>query len=377
MKKRVFLIVLDSFGIGEAPDADRFGDEGSNTFKACHNTDKLKLTNMKKLGLYNIDGVDFGNKAKKVLGSYGKMQELSASKDTTAGHWEIAGLVTDIPFPVFKKGFPKKIIKQLEKLIGRKIVCNKAYSGTEVIKDYYKDAIKGKVILYTSADSVLQLAVHTDIISLDELYSMCEKVRDFVTNEYNGDYCVGRVIARPFIGDKNNQTRTPYRHDYSVDPVGETMLDRLTEKGKTVISIGKIANIFHNRGISKQIDTLSNLDGINKLIDVIKNEDFNGLCFTNLVDFDSKFGHRNNPEGYAEALNEFDKNLKIILENLKPKDTLIITADHGCDPSTPSTDHSREYVPLLMYGNKVEENKNLGTIVGFDYISKQVETILK
>ena len=373
MKKRVFLVVLDSFGIGEAPDAHLFGDQGSNTFRSCHNSKKLKLTNMKKLGLYNIDGINFGTKSKTILGSYARLQEKSASKDTTAGHWEIAGLITDIPFPVFKKGLPKKIIKKIETVIGRKIVCNKAYSGTQVIKDYYKDAIKGKVILYTSADSVVQLAVHTDVISLKELYSMCIKVRELLTD----DYCVGRVIARPFIGEKHNLVRTPYRHDYSVDPIGETMLDRLTEKGKTVISIGKISNIFNGRGISKQINIVSNDDGVEKLTDVIKNEDFNGLCFTNLVDFDSKYGHRNTPEGYAQALNDFDKKLKSIIENLQPKDTLIITADHGCDPSTPSTDHSREYVPLLMFGNKIEQNKNLGTIVGFDYISKIVESILK
>ncbi len=374
MKRRVFLIVLDSFGIGYAPDADKFGDIGSNTFKACYDTGLLKLNNMKKLGLYNIDGVDFGSKSKKVLGSYARLQEKSASKDTTAGHWEIAGLPTSIPFPTFPKGFPKNVIKQIEKLSGRKVVCNKPYSGTEVIKDYFKDAKKGKLIVYTSADSVLQIAAHEDVVSVKELYDICQKTREIMT----GDLTVGRIIARPFVGsDKNSLTRTPNRHDFSVDPVGETMLDRLNEKGKKVISVGKISCIFNDRGIDEQFDIKSNLDGIKTTIDIIKNKDFDGLCFVNLVDFDSKYGHRNDPIGYANALNEFDKYLKTILENLKKQDTLIITADHGCDPSTKSTDHSREYTPLLMFGNKVEENKNLGTILGFDYISKIVEKILK
>ena len=251
MSKRVFLVVLDSFGIGEAPDADKFGDIGSNTFKACYGTGLLKLPNMKKLGLFNLDGVDFGKPTKNVLGSYVRLQEMSASKDTTAGHWEIAGLTTNIPFPTFKKGFPKKIIKQIEKLSGRKVVCNKPYSGTQVINDYHKDAMKGKLIVYTSADSVLQIAAHEDIVSLEELYDICEKVREIMV----GDYCVGRIIARPFVGSYPNFVRTPNRHDYSVDPVGETMLDRLTKKKKKVISIGKISSIFNNRGISEQINS--------------------------------------------------------------------------------------------------------------------------
>ena len=374
MKKRVFLIVLDSFGVGEAPDAYKFYDEGSNTFKACYDTGLLKLNNMKKMGLFNLDGIDFGTRAKKTIGSYAKLQEKSASKDTTAGHWEIAGLPTSIPFPTFPKGFPKHIIKQIEKATHRKVVCNKPYSGTEVIKDYYKDAMKGKLIVYTSADSVLQIACHEDVVPVKELYDICLKVREIMT----GDYTVGRIIARPFVGkDKNHLERTPNRHDFSVEPVGETMLDRLFNKGKQVISIGKISCIFHDRSISQQINIKSNLDGINHTIDIIKNQDFDGLCFVNLVDFDSKYGHRNNAQGYATALNEFDKNLKTMLDNLRKHDTLIITADHGCDPSTPSTDHSREYTPLLMFGDKIEENKNLGTIVGFDYISTVVEKILK
>lgn len=374
MKKRVFLIVLDSFGVGEAPDAYRFHDEGSNTFKACYDTGLLKLNNMKKMGLFNLDGIDFGNKAKSTIGSYAKLQEKSASKDTTAGHWEIAGLPTSIPFPTFPKGFPKHIIKQIEKVTHRKVVCNKPYSGTEVIKDYFKDAMKGKLIVYTSADSVLQIACHEDVVPVKELYDICLKVREIMT----GEYTVGRIIARPFVGsDKNHLERTPNRHDFSVEPVGETMLDRLFNNGKQVISIGKISCIFHDRSISQQIDIKSNLDGIKHTIDIIKNQDFDGLCFVNLVDFDSKYGHRNDAQGYAKALNEFDKNLKIMLDNLRKHDTLIITADHGCDPSTPSTDHSREYTPLLMFGNKIEANKNLGTIVGFDYISTIVEKILK
>ena len=372
MNKRVFLIVLDSFGIGQAPDADKFGDLGSNTFKACYNTNLLKLPNLKKLGLYNIDGVDFAKGVKNPEARFARLEELSASKDTTAGHWEMAGLISDIPFPTFPKGFPKAIIKQIEKATKRKVVCNKPYSGTEVIKDYYKDAMKGKLIVYTSADSVLQIASHEDIISVEELYEICRKVRNIMT----GEYCVGRIIARPFVGSYPNLIRTANRHDFSVDPVGETLLDKLVVNGYEVISIGKIQSIFNNRGITKQVDIKSNQDGIDKLIEIIKNEKFNGLCFTNLVDFDSKYGHRNDPEGYANCLNQFDKGLKVILENLKKTDTLIITADHGCDPSTPSTDHSREYVPFLVYGAKFEP-KNLGTIKGFNHVANTIDKILR
>ena len=372
MSKRVFLVVLDSFGIGEAPDAYKFKDEGSNTFKACYDTGLLKLPNLKKLGLFNLEGVNFGSKTKKILGTCVRLEEKSASKDTTAGHWEIAGLPTDIPFPTFKKGFPKKVIKQIEKISNRKVVCNKPYSGTEVLKDYYKQSMKGKLIVYTSADSVLQIAAHEEIVPLKELYRICEETRKIMT----GKFCVGRVIARPFVGSYPNFVRTANRHDYSVDPVGETMLDRLKSKRKKVISIGKVTSVFNGKGISKQIDIKSNLDGIEKIIDCIKNEKFNGLCFANLIDFDSKYGHRNDPKGYALALNEFDKYLKTMIENLKEEDTLIITADHGCDPSTKSTDHSREYTPCLMMGNKIAENKNLGTIKGFDFIAQTIEEIL-
>lgn len=374
MKKRVFLIVLDSFGVGEAPDAFQFGDQGSNTFKACYDTGLLKLPNLKKMGLYNIDGIDFGKKAPSTIGSYAKMQELSASKDTTAGHWEIAGLKTDIPFPTFPNGFSKYIIREIKKATGRKVVCNKPYSGEKVIKDYYKHAMKGKLIVYTSADSVLQIAAHENVIPVDELYEICEKVRKIMIN----DNCVDRVIARPFIGnDKNNLMRTPNRHDFSIDPVGETMLDRLKSKGKDVISVGKISSIFHGRGVTEHFDIKSNLDGINKTIDIITNKDFDGLCFVNLVDFDTKFGHRNDAIGYAKALNEFDKHLATMIESLKTTDTLIITADHGCDPSTKSYDHSREYVPLLMCGKGIKTNCNLGTLIGFSNVAKIVEKILK
>lgn len=372
MSKRVFLIVLDSFGIGEAPDAKKFKDQGSNTFKSCYNTGILKLPNLKKLGLYNIDGINFGSKTKTTLGSYARLEEESASKDTTAGHWEIAGLTTNIPFPTFKKGFPKKIIKQIEQISNRKVVCNKPYSGTEVIKDYYKDAMKGNLIVYTSADSVLQIAAHEDIIPLKELYSICEEVRKIMT----GKFCVGRIIARPFVGEYPNFTRTSNRHDYSVEPVGETLLDILTANKKKVVSVGKISSVFNNRGISKQIDIKSNADGIKKTIDLVKNSKLSALYFINLVDFDSKYGHRNDPAGYAKALNEFDKGLKEILENLKEEDTLIITADHGCDPGTKSTDHSREYVPCMMVGNNIDKNKNLGTIKNFGFISNLIKEIL-
>ena len=372
MGKRVFLIVLDSFGIGEAPDAIKYHDEGSNTFRSCYNTGLLNIPNLKKLGLFNIDGVNFGEKEKKPIGSIARLQELSASKDTTAGHWEMAGLITDIPFPTYKNGFPEEIIKQIEELSHRKVVCNKPYSGTEVIKDYYEDAMKGNLIVYTSADSVLQIAVHTDVIKLDELYDICKKVRKIMM----GKYCVGRIIARPFIGTYPNLERTADRHDFSVDPVGETMLDKLVKKGKTVISIGKVSSIFNDRSVSKQIAIKSNLDGEEKILDQIKNNNFDGLCFANLVDFDSKYGHRNNAVGYANALNEFDKYLGEMLNYLREDDTLFITGDHGCDPATPSTDHSREYTPFLMYG-KTLKPQNYGTIKGFNFIAKNVLNILK
>lgn len=373
MNKRVFLIVLDSFGVGEAPDAYKYHDEGSNTFRSCYRTGLLNIPNLKKLGLFNLDGIDFGEKEEKPIAKFARLQELSASKDTTAGHWEMSGLVTDIPFPTYKNGFPEEIIKQIEEVSGREVVCNKPYSGTEVIKDYYDDALKGKLIVYTSADSVLQIAVKTDVISVEELYDICKKVRKIMM----GEHCVGRIIARPFIGTLPNLERTADRHDFSVDPVGETMLDRLYKNGKTVISIGKVSSIFNDRSISKQINTKSNLDGIHKIIEQIKDNDFNGICFANLVDFDSKYGHRNDAIGYAKALNEFDNYLKEMLENLKETDTLIITGDHGCDPATKSTDHSREYTPFLMYNKLYKNGENLGTIKGFNFIAKNVEEILK
>lgn len=371
MNKRVFLIVLDSFGIGEAPDAYKYHDEGSNTFRAVFNTKLLNIPNLKRLGLFNIDGVNFGEKEEKPIGSFARLQELSASKDTTAGHWEMSGLITDIPFPTYKNGFPNEIIKQIEEVSHRKVVCNKPYSGTEVIKDYYEDAMKGNLIVYTSADSVLQIAVNTSVISVEELYDICKKVRKIMM----GEHCVGRIIARPFVGTYPNLERTSDRHDFSVDPVGETMLDRLVKKNLQVISIGKVSSIFNDRSITKQINSKSNLDGIQKILDQVKNNQFNGLCFANLVDFDSKYGHRNDAIGYAKALNEFDFYLKDIIDNLTENDTLIITGDHGCDPSTPSTDHSREYTPFLMY-NKNKISENYGTIKGFNFIAKNVEEIL-
>jgi len=374
MAKRVFLIVLDSFGIGEAPDAYLFGDKNTNTFKACFDTGLLKLPNLKKLGLFNLDGVDFGTKSKNILGSCVRLQEMGASKDTMAGHWEIAGVTADEKFPVFQKGFPKKVIKQIEKISGRKVVCNKSYSGTEVIKDYYKQAMKGNLIVYTGADSNIQIAAHEEVVPLQELYDICEQTRNEIMV---GKFLVGRVIARPFVGVFPNLTRTANRYDFTLDPPKETMLDRIVNNNKDVISIGKVASIFNNRGVSEQIKILNNTDGIEKIIDVVKNKKFNGLCFANLNDFDSKYGHRNDPIGYAKALNEFDKGLKTILENLKKTDTLIITADHGCDPANESIAHTREYVPCLMIGNKIEQNKNLGTVKNFGFIAETIEKILK
>ena len=365
---RVFLIVLDSFGVGNAPDAAAFGDEGSNTFKACFDSGKLNIPNMKKLGLFNIDGVDFGEREKEPLGAYARLVEESAGKDTTIGHWEIAGIISEKPLPVFPDGFPDEVIKEFERRTGRKTLCNKPYSGTEVIKDYGVEHMKtGALIVYTSADSVFQVAANENVVPVKKLYEYCEIARDIL----KGDYAVGRVIARPFVGTSpENFVRTSNRHDFSLLPPSKTMLDILKDNGKDVLSVGKIIDIFAGQGVTEFVRTVSNADGMIKTAEFQK-KDFDGLCFVNLVDFDMKYGHRNGVAGYTNALNEFDMALGEFMENMREDDVLMLTADHGCDPSTPSTDHSRECVPLIICGNNVKSG-NLGTRKGFTCIAKTI-----
>lgn len=359
MINRVTLIVLDSFGVGELPDANVYGDEGSNTFKGIYDNTTLNLPNFKKLGLYNIDGIGIDNKEERPIGIYGKAVEISKGKNSPVGHWEMSGYVTEKAFTTYPEAFPEKLIKRFIEETGIKgVLCNKKGSGTDFLKQYGEEHIKtGFPIVYTSADSVFQIAAHEDIIPVEELYRICKVARKILNDpEYN----IGTVIARPFVGTNANDFKRTYnRKDFEYENFGRTMLDEITEKGKEVIAIGKIIDLFSMRGITKGIHTEGNVDGIKKTIEQLK-EDSSGLIFTNLVDFDMLYGHRNNVEGYARALEELDSYIPEIIENLKDDDVLIFTADHGCDPSTPSTDHSREYVPIVMYGKQLKENVNLG-----------------
>ena len=356
--KRVFIIVLDSVGVGEAPDAALYQDEGSNTLKSVSEDALFAMPNMKKLGLFNIDGIGTAASLKEECpeGTFMKLQEASKGKDTTTGHWEIAGLVSEKPMPVYPDGFPGEIIEAFEQQTGRGVLCNLPYSGTDVIRDYGREHIKtGKLIVYTSADSVFQIAAHEDIVPVEELYRCCEIARKLLT----GKHSVGRVIARPFTGEYPHFERTSRRHDFSLHPTGKTMLDAIKEAGMEVLSVGKIVDIFAGDGITDFVRTADNTEGMEKTLDYMKRE-FTGLCFTNLVDFDMVYGHRNDTAGYAKALSGFDAYLPKFLEQLKEDDILMITADHGCDPGTLSTDHSREYVPLVIVGNKIKKNNNLG-----------------
>ncbi len=363
--KRVFLIVLDSFGIGEMPDAERFSDKGSNTLGSVRNNKNFVCPNMKSLGLFHIDGVGGGVDEPK--GSFARMGELSVGKDTTIGHWEIAGIVSKDPLPTYPEGFPPEIINEFEKATGRKTVCNLPYSGTEVIKDYGEHHRRtGDLIVYTSADSVFQIAAHEEIVPPEELYRYCRIARDLLV----GKHGVGRVIARPFTGSYPF-VRTANRHDYSFVPPSVTMLDCIKDSGLDVISVGKIYDIFAGRGVTESYKTTSNADGM-AIAKEWQSKEFCGLCFINLVDFDMKYGHRNDVDGYAGALTEFDWFLGSFLPDMKTEDVLIITADHGCDPATPSTDHSREYVPVLIVGDKIQKGVNLGTRFGFCDISATV-----
>lgn len=364
--KRVFLIVLDSFGTGELPDADKFGDVGAYTLKSCYDTGKLNIPCMQSMGLFNIDGIDFGNKVTEPVAVYGKMAEISAGKDTTIGHWEISGLVSENPLPVYPDGFPEEFITELSRQTGRKVICNKTYSGTQVIHDYGREHLKtGALIVYTSADSVCQIAAHEDIVPVDELYRYCEIARKI--------FPVGRIIARPFEGEYPDFKRTANRHDFSLEPSGKTILDALKGKGFDTISVGKIYDIFAGCGISDMVRTTGNADGMSKT-DMFAKTDFRGLCFTNLVDFDMLYGHRRDSEGYTQALNEFDSWLSGFIKTMNDDDILMITADHGCDPGFKGTDHTREYIPFLMYGNKVKPC-NLGVRKSFADIASTIADV--
>lgn len=358
--KRVFLVVLDSVGIGELPDAKLYGDEGSNTLYAASTSKYFNMPNMKKLGLFQIDGVKDKFSEAVPINSYDgtvlRLAESSKGKDTTTGHWEIAGIISEKPFPTYPNGFPKEIIREFEEKSGRKVICNLPYSGTEVIKEYGQEHVRtGALIVYTSADSVFQIAAHEEVVPVEELYRYCEIARKILIGEHG----VGRVIARPFIGNYPDYQRTANRHDFSLKP-SITMMDQLKENGFDVLAVGKINDIFAGKGVTDTVRTHNNAEGLDKLIERT-GKNFNGLCFVNLVDFDMQYGHRNDVDGYAKALSYFDEQLPKILDGLKTEDILMITADHGCDPSTPSTDHSREYIPLVIYGNNVKQGCNLGT----------------
>lgn len=370
--KRVFLIVLDSLGAGQAPDADNFGDLGAHTLKSLSRSNNLNIDNLLSLGISCIDGLDFLGQCHLPKASFAKMQELSAGKDTTIGHWEIAGVVSDTPLPTFPFGFDDEIIKKLEKELGRAIICNKTYSGTEVIKDYGDEHLKtGALIVYTSADSVFQIAAHEDIIPIDELYEICKKARSLLV----GKYGMGRVIARPFSGCSGAFYRTPNRRDFSLEPPKKTMCDAIKENGLDCISVGKISDIFAGRGITEAHITHSNTEGM-QVTEKLALSDFNGLCFTNLVDFDMTYGHRRDCDGYAQALSDFDAWLGKFINILTEDDVLMITADHGCDPCFfKTTDHTREYTPLLVY-NKNTSSKNLGVRAGFCDIAAEICSLL-
>lgn len=344
--KRVHLIVLDSVGIGEAPDAADFGDEGANTLGHIAETAGFELPNLQTLGLGNIAPITGVKENPMSIGYHTKLEEQSVGKDTMTGHWEIAGLHIQTPFRVFPEGFPQELLTQIEEHTGRKVVGNKPASGTAIIDELGEHQMEtGDLIVYTSADPVLQIAAHEEIIPLEELYEICEYVREITADD---PYMIGRIIARPYIGEPGNFTRTSNRHDYALNPFGETVLNFLEDAGKEVIAVGKINDIFNGQGITDAVRTKSNMDGVDKLLDVM-DRDFEGLSFTNLVDFDALYGHRRNPEGYAKALEDFDARIPEIFTKLEEDDLLLITADHGNDPTHQGTDHTREYVPLLAY----------------------------
>ena len=348
--KRVFLIVLDSFGIGEMPDAGTYGDIHVNTLRSVSKSSYFHMDHMRDLGLFNIDGVEVGEKITHPMAAYARMTERSRGKDTTIGHWEIAGIYSPKPLPTYPDGFPEEVLEEFRIRTGRDVLCNKPYSGTQVIADYGDEHVRtGKLIVYTSADSVFQIAAHEDVVPVEQLYDYCRIARQIL----QGEHGVGRVIARPFIGESGHYTRPPRRHDFSLLPPAVTMLDQLKAAGRDVIAVGKIQDIFVGRGITEHVYTSGNEEGIERTLEYL-DKDFEGLCFINLVDYDMLYGHRRDVDGYAKALAYFDDKLPEIQAHMKPEDILMITADHGCDPAyKATTDHTREYTPFIMYGAPV------------------------
>lgn len=370
--KRIFLFVLDSCGIGAMPDAESFGDVGVNTLKSCSTSSKFSVPNLRKLGLGNLDGVDYLGTEAAPSGAYCRLKEASMGKDTTIGHWEIAGIISPDPLPTYPEGFPDAVLEPFMASTGRGVLANAPWSGTAVIKEYGDEHVRtGDLIVYTSADSVFQIAAHEEVVPLETLYEYCRIAR----KQLRGKHGVGRVIARPFVGSNGNYTRTANRHDFSLEPPEETLLDAIKAAGKDSIAVGKIFDIFAGRGTTEHTYTQGNLDGLKKTMDYAQ-RDFTGLCFVNLVDFDMLYGHRRNIDGYAEALKEFDTWLPKFLEKLGQEDLVLITADHGCDPAyTATTDHTREYVPLLIAGKQVKP-VNLGTRESFADIAATVAELL-
>lgn len=366
--KRVFLIVLDSYGIGQMSDAKEFGDEGCNTLGTIVKSREYNTPNMKELGLFNIEGVTCKEGTRNPIGSYGRLAEASKGKDTTIGHWEIAGIISEKPLPTYPNGFPQEVLEEFSRRTGRGVICNKPYSGTDVIRDYGQQHVEmGDLIVYTSADSVFQIAAHEEVVPVEQLYEYCSIAREML----QGEHSVGRVIARPFVGTQGNFTRTSNRHDYSLVPPKKTMMDLLVEAGYDTYGVGKIYDIFAGKSIQHTVRNKDNTDGMQHTFDWQK-EDFQGLCFVNLVDFDMLYGHRNDIDGYAKAATTFDRQLGQFMENMREDDILMITADHGCDPGFKGTDHSREYVPLLIYGAQVKAGVDLGTRKTFADIAATV-----
>lgn len=369
--KRVVLVVLDGAGVGYQHDADKYGDVGANTLGHVIGQMKPEIPNLTELGLLKTLGIHPADEDEP-FGCYGTMLEKAAGKDTTTGHWEIAGLVSETPMPTYPEGFPTEILTEFSRRTGRGVLCNKPYSGTQVILDYGQEHLSGgDLIVYTSADSVFQIAAHEELVPVETLYEYCQIARDIL----RGEHGVGRVIARPFVGEYPNFVRTANRRDFSLVPPADTLLDILQKQGLDTIAVGKISDIFAGKGVSRKLLTHSNDEGM-EITKQLLQEDFHGLCFVNLVDFDSKYGHRNDVLGYTEALNRFDEQLGELLPLLREDDVLIVTADHGCDPSTPSTDHSREYIPLLVYGKGIKENTALGTGTSFGNIAATVAELL-
>ena len=365
--KRVFLIVLDSVGIGAAPDAADFGDAGANTMKRISESDKFNIPNLIEMGLGSIEGIDYLPSSRSHIAAVCRLKEKSRGKDTTTGHWEMMGIISEKPMPTYPDGFPDEILDEFSRRTGRGVLCNKPYSGTDVIRDFGKAHVdSGDLIVYTSADSVFQIAAHEELVPPEQLYEYCRIAREILT----GDHAVGRVIARPFVGTEGAYKRTENRHDFSLTPPAATAMDAIGDAGLEVISIGKIYDIFSGAGIKKSLPTHNNREGMQTLLEVQK-ADFNGFCFANLVDFDMLFGHRQDIDGYAAALSEFDAWLPEFIKGMKDDDVLMITADHGCDPGDESTDHTREMVPFIIYGKEIKQS-NLGTRTGFDSIGSTI-----